>query len=126
VVDFTKSAATAKRLIDANGRTVTVAKRGNNPQDSDKPWRGQADYDIATVSGKAVFVNSSDLGYSVLDEDNVKRSVKVALFAASNDGGEELETFDEIRDGNVKWQITKAELLAPADTRVLYAFEVER
>ncbi len=126
MANFTKLAATALRLINANGRTVTVVKRGNNPVDSDKPWRGQADFDKTVVSGKAVFVNSSDLGFTVTDENNVKRSVKVALFAASSDGDSELETFDEIRDGSVKWQITKTEVLAPGDIRLLYMFEVKR
>lgn len=126
MADFTKLATTAKRLIEKNGRSVVVVKRGKQPQDTDQPWRGQTNFPEAEVSGLAVFVDSSDLGYTVMDEENVKRSVKVALFAAANDGSNNLETFDEIRDGDVKWQISKAEVLAPADTRLLYMFEVKR
>lgn len=126
MVDFLRLAATAQRLIDENGRIVMVIKSGKNPQDSDKPWRGQATYNEASVSGKAVFVNSSDLGYTVRDEQNVKRSVKVALFAAQSDGDYDLESFDVIEDGDVKWRIVQAQVLAPASTRILYMFEVAR
>lgn len=126
MADHAKFAATAKRLIDKHGRSVTVVKRGKQPSDSNKPWRSQAAPVTDEVTGIAVFVNSSDLGYMVRDEENTKRSVKVALFAADDDGGNNLETFDEIRDGSVKWQISKAEVLFPADTRILYMFEVAR
>jgi hypothetical protein len=126
VANFVKLAAAAQRLINDNGRTVTIAKLGSYSQDTDQPWRGQGSYDIATVTGKAVFVSERDLGYTVTDEDNVRRPDKVALFAAADAEGHELETFDEIRDGGVVWRIMKAGVLAPADTRLLYMFEVTR
>lgn len=126
MADFAKLAAAAQRLISANGRTVVIAKLGSAPQDTDQPWRGQSDYGATLVTGKAVFVSERDLGYTVRDEDNVRRPDKVALFAAADDGGHELETFDEIRDGNVVWRIMKVGVLAPADTRLIYMFEVTR
>lgn len=126
MADFTRLAAVAKRLIDKNGRTVLVVKQGDTPQDSDQPWRGQGTYPINSVSGKAVFVSEASLGYTARDKDNVKRADMVALFAAANDTGESLETYDVILDGGVTWQILKTELLQPADTRVLYIFEVSR
>lgn len=126
MADFAKLAAAAQRLINANGRTVVVAKLGSTPQDTDQPWRGQSDYGATLVTGKAVFVSERDLGYTVRDEDNVRRPDKVALFAAADDGGHELETFDEIRDGSVVWRIMKVGVLAPADTRLIYMFEVTR
>jgi hypothetical protein len=126
VADFSRMAATAQRLIEANGRPVTIIKHGANPQDSDKPWRAGSQYPVATVTGRAVFVAPSDLGHRVQDVDNVRRAEKVALFAAVNDGGHQLETFDVIEDGDSVWYIIKAEVLQPAATRLLYQFEVRR
>lgn len=127
MANFTKLAATAKRLIDANGRDVSVIKYGNASQDSDKPWRGQSEYAEATVPGKAVFVPMSSLRSTTSEnEEGVLREKEFALFAANNDGGHELETFNIIEDDGVVWKIVKTELLAPADTRLLYMFEVIR
>ena len=126
MADFSKMAAVAQRLIQANGRTVTIVRHGKNPQDSDKPWRGSSEYPAATVTGKAAFVAASDLGYKVRDAENVKRADKVALFAAADDGGQALEDFDVIEDGASVWHIMRVEVLQPATTRLLYMFEVAR
>jgi hypothetical protein len=128
VADFVKLAATAKRLIDANGRTVTVVQQGNTPADSDKPWRSADATNRASVTGKAVFVSTEpgSLGAQWINRENVKNSDQVAFFAANNDGGKTLEDFDLIVDGSINWKITRAQLLAPADTRLLYVFEVDR
>lgn len=126
MVDFVKLAATAKRLIDANGRTVTVRKQGSTPVDPAKPWRGQSTPEADSVTGKAVFVSPSDLGYVVENQDNVKRADQVALFSANDDGGKALETFDTIVDGSVEWKILRTEVLKPADTRLIYQFEVSK
>ena len=40
MVDYTALAATATRLIEANGRSITVLARSQLPDDSAKPWRG--------------------------------------------------------------------------------------
>lgn len=126
MADFAKMAAVAQRLIEANGRTVSIVRHGKNPMDTDQPWRGSSEYPVATVTGKAAFVAPSDLGHRVVDAENVKRADKVALFAALNDGGHSLEDFDVIEDGDVVWHILRASVLQPAITRVLYMFEVAR
>jgi len=128
VANFTKLAATAKRLIDANGRTVTITKQGSVPANSNQPWRGQNSTIAGSVTGTAVFVSTEpgSLGIQWLNPDNTKRGDQVAFFAANNDGGKELETYDTITDGDKVWKIVRAQLLAPADTRLIYIFEVAR
>jgi len=121
--------STVQRLIEANGRDVVIVEQGSDPQDSDKEWRGQADYDNTTVEGKAVFVDlatASKLGLMVDSGTDHKRSGQVLLFPASKDQGKELETFDVVRDGDVTWNIDKAQVLKPSTTRLLYFFEVSR
>jgi hypothetical protein len=123
VADFTRLAATAERLIEKNGRTVTVTKQGKTPTDSTKPWRGLSTPGVASVTGKAVFVEPSKLQRN---EDNVKRAEQGVYFAANNDGGQALETFDTLLDGASTWKILSAELLKPASKKLLYIFAVAR
>jgi len=126
LADFVKLAATAKRLVDKNGRTATLIKQGNTPTDPTKPWRGLSTTPVASVTGKVCFVSPSDLGLVQENLDNVKRTEKVALFAANNDQGKLLEGFDLIRDGATDWKILRSELLQPATKKLLYMFEVAR
>lgn len=122
------TAANVKKLIDKYGRDVVLIKQGNEPQNVEQPWRAQATYDESSVTGKAVFVTPSDMkfGNAVENKDNVKRTEQVVYFAAADDGGNELENFDVIVDNGVRWKIQHGQVLKPADTRLLYQFEVAR
>lgn len=122
MADFVKLAATAQRLIAANGRPVTIVKFGSTSADDSKPWRGRREYHEAEVAGRGVFVPES----VVNNPDGVKRENEFLLFAANDDGGHELETFDAIEDGGRTWKIVQATLLEPGSTRLLYEFEVAR
>jgi hypothetical protein len=134
VADFVALAATAARLIAENGRTITLQQLGNTPADSAKPWRGPADPESpvrASVTGPAVFAADKvrqSIVWSLAQSfnDGVKNPAQVCLFAATNDDGLDLTQFDQIVDGTTTWRIMRAELLQPADTKILYAFEVTR
>ena len=127
MADFDKLALTAQRLIAANGRQVTIIKYGNAPEDSDKPWRGRNEYREAEVVGYAAFVpRTPKLATVASNMDGVLREGDYALFAAEDDGGYELETFNAIEDDGVLWKIVSCELINPASKRVLYQFEVKR
>lgn len=127
MADFAKLALTAQRLIAANGRLVTLVKYGSDSQDQDKPWRGRSEYHEAEVIGYAAFVPGSLTRATVAEnEDGVLREKDYALFAAEDDQGYELESFDAIEDDGVLWKIVSCELINPASKRVLYQFEVKR
>lgn len=127
MADFVALAALAKRLIDANGRTVTIVKNGTTPQDTEQPWRGLSDYQTASVTGIGAFVPSTQLKtWEVSTVDNTKRASNYVLFPASDDRGHLLEFFDELLDGDTRWKITSVEVLGPAGTRVLYMIKVSR
>lgn len=121
-------AATAKRLIDKHGRTVTVVKHDSNTvADPTKPWRGTSTPVAITVTGKAAFVPRTFILASFgQDFDGVLEEGEYALFAANDDGGNDLETFNVMKDGGKDWKIMRTELIAPGDTRVLYMFQVKR
>lgn len=126
MVDYVNLAATAERLIEANGHSVTVTQQGQTPTDPTKPWRGQSTPARDSVAGIAVVVDPATMGYEVRNEDNVKRADEIVLFAANNDDGKSLENFDTITDGSVVWKILRTQVLKPGATRLLYIFEVAR
>jgi hypothetical protein len=106
---------------------VTVVQYGANPQDQDKPWRGQSTYPVATVAGTAAFVPRTQLvGTFAEQKEGVLRESEYALFAADADDGYHLEEFDAIIDRDMTWRILKTEVISPAEKRVLYMFEVSR
>jgi hypothetical protein len=114
-------AATAARLINKHGRTVTLIHQGNTPLDTDKPWRAQATYPRAQVTGQAVFTERE----IVNEETNTKRQGEVLLFAA-NATDEALEDFDAVEDGGRLWRLTNGRVIQPGPTRIMYEFEVDR
>jgi len=127
VADFDKLALTAQRLIEANGRAVTVIKFGTDSQDQDKPWRGQNEYREAEVPGAMAFIPKTQvLTTRAENVDGVVRETQYSLFAAENDGDHDLEHFNVIEDGDTLWRIVSVELISPADKRVMYIFEVKR
>ena len=132
MVDFVRLAATAERLINANGRTISVIKLEKTAADPAKPWRGPADSrDPAqtTVTGRGSFVpiaSAASLGIDVAQVDNLKEEAQVCLFPANSDGGNSLERFDEILDRGARWQIVLTSVLQPADTRLMYFFVVQQ
>ena len=127
MADPVKLAATAKRLIDANGRTVTLVKHDSVPSDPDMPWRGVSTPVAATVTGKAVFVPRTQALASFAEYiDGTLTEGEYALFPASDDDGYDLELFDVMIDDSVNWKIVLTEIIAPGDTRILYMFQVKR
>ena len=130
MANFIKLAATVKRLIDKNGRTVTITKQGKTPTVAAQPWRGQSANPtvLDTVSGKAVFVSTEpgSLGAQWMNRDNTKRSDQVAFFSATDAGTVALETYDTITDAGSQWKIVRAQRLKPGDTSLLFVFEVDR
>lgn len=124
--NFVKLAATAKRLIDGSGRTISVIREAAVVVDSSQPWRSDPTPVTTTVTGKAAFVSAgSGLGITFITEA-VRRGNQVCMFPADDDGGNDLTKFTKIADNLVEWQILKAEVLQPAETKLVYLFEVSR
>ena len=130
MVDFTAAAATAKRLVDANGRTVTLQRFDQSPADVARPYEGPADPDAApdfSLDVVASFVplsGAASLGLSITDEELLKRTAEVCLVAPGPTQAEQFERMSQIVDGGIKKGITFVEKLRPADTTLLYFFGV--
>ena len=85
MADLATLALTAKRLIDANGRTITVRRLSRVEEDPAKPWRGTTDVRTtpdATVSVKGVFVHphsAIELGIRVDNPQLVSELKEIAI-----------------------------------------------
>lgn len=128
MVDYVRLAATAKRLVEANGRDLSFVRLAETPTDPAEPWRGKtAPREAATVvlgSGVAVPPSSATtLGIHVMDDHFLKRSDQILICVAE----EEIDNFDEVIDeGSTVWKIEGVEKLRPAETTLLYFVGVKR
>jgi hypothetical protein len=130
--DYTKSLATAKRLIRNAGRQVTFLKVSGDSSDPAKPWLGASDPRgapdaTATVSCVAVQPGSTkSLGFSIENEDLLARTSQVLVCEPGEDDPENLHTYTLVQDGGHDHKITFVERLRPANLTLLYFVGVAR
>lgn len=128
--DYTKIAATAKRLVEKFGRTMTFIRLDRSVDDSTKPWRANADPratpDASTdVIGVQIHPDSSrDLGSKILMPELISATEKIVLVAATSTV-EDLTTYEEVLDDGVRYKINRFDVLEPGDTRLLYFFAID-
>lgn len=123
MVDYVSLASVAERLIEQNGRDVTLRKENRTPADSNAPWQGTsgAVTDIGPLKG--VFVEYDNEG---IDGDRVRRGDK-RLFVAANDTSLQIvEGFDKVVDGTETWAIVAVRIVQPGDTLIIYDIQVRR
>lgn len=126
MVDFTRLAETAKRLIDENGRSIKIIKLNQTPDDNAKPWRGNDNSRTSPadeIDTKGVFVDIAglaSLGNITVDEELIKRSEMFVILNAIDFGSSQGEDFEEVQDNNISWKIEGVRKLQPADTTVMY------
>ena len=121
-MDFVRSAATAKRLIEKNGRTVDLIKVRTTPADSSKPWRGPANPQRPVLaSPKALIV---DVEEKDVDGTLVRMGMRKAYIAYTS-VNQELRDLDFINDEGRDMKVCKVGLIKPADTPILYEIFLE-
>lgn len=132
-IDYTKLAATAKRLVDQSGRSVTLNRFDQSPPDDDIPWEGPADPSdtpdaTATVIGCFVPLETGkSLGLETLDVDLMKRTAEVCLVAPGTISPPfDLATANELVDDSVSKRVTFVRTLKPASITLLYFIGVAR
>lgn len=130
MADYARFVALAQRLIEANGREITVQKLDATPEEEAKPWNGPGeptvdeDEEVETYAVNLSHASTVDLGALGIDEDLLKRVERVLLVAAN--GTDELDTFQQILDGEETWGIDWVRTLKPGPTTILYVFGVKR
>lgn len=132
-VDYAALAATARALVEANGRQVTLRRLENAPTDAQKPWRGASNPAspadaAATPFGVAVPPSSATaLGMSTQDNDLVKRSEQIFIITPADGETQDYGTFHElVDDDNEPYRIVGVEKLRPATVTLLYFVGVAR
>lgn len=126
MVDYVAVAATAKRLIEANGRQVTFYAADQTDSDPTKPWLGPATVKSgAGTSLYGVFVPPNTVrqfGLTALgrgtDFDNLFR-VSEQIGIVFPEGGLDVRQFSIVEDGGIDWKIIGIQELKPGDLNVL-------
>jgi hypothetical protein len=123
MVDYVALAATAERLINANGRDVTIVQKDRTPADANKPHRGGGASDTSVGPVKAVIIP-----FSADDVDGtlIRRNDKRAYVAANDTGVSLIEQFDTLTDGSDTWRIEAVDVINPGATRLLYDIQLRQ
>lgn len=130
-VDYTKLAATAKRLVEENGRAIKLISDGAAAADPNKPWEGPASTTETTVDLFGVFVPPNTVrqfGLTALGEgtefrDLVTYSEQIAIVFP---GETDLRGFNHMEDNGVRWGIIGLQVLRPGPTQLLAFVGVRR
>ncbi len=131
MVNYASFRLLAERLIEANGRDLSLVRRDQgNPVDAAKPWRASTEAGLITVIVKGVFIEFEQEDF---DGSLVRRGDKRILIADKSvidEGGNALnlkvEDFDHILDATVRWKIVTAVLIEPGDTRIMFDLQVRK
>ena len=123
--NYTRSAATAKRLIEANGRTVSLIRKVATPGDTDKPWRGptsDGDDEVGDVKAIVYPVNARDV-----DGNNIRRGDEICIIAhTSLASPEDLRDIVFIEDGGRRFKVMNSEVIGPGDVVIVYSFQLRQ
>ncbi len=116
MVDYVKLAATAKRLIDANGRAISIVPR--SLADPSKPWLGTVDDTPVPAIGVFTEYNRRDI-----DGTKIQRSDQELSIAA--DGlAVDIENVDAVLDGATTWQVVDTTVVKPGPIVLVYKLQV--
>lgn len=130
MVNFVSLANTAERLIEENGRTLTLVRAGETAADPAMPWRadttaGETRLDVIGVISE--FKNED------FDGTLVRRGDKMALVAhnsvadeASGSDSVIIEEFDRLLDAGAEWKILGVEPIHPGSTRIMYILQLRK
>lgn len=126
-LDYANFQLLAERLINENGRSLTLVRRDQgNPVSPTEPWRASTDASEISFPVLGVFIE-----YEKEDVDGtlVKRGDKRLLVAAKDiedtaPANENVEDYDEVVDGGESWRIMDVNVIEPGATRILYDIQV--
>lgn len=127
-LNYENLANTAERLIEENGRDLTLIKGSETVADPTKPWREDlvAGETRFTIKGVIVRYDNEDI-----DGTLIKRGDRQALVAHNSvedesTGSVIIEKFDRVLDGGVDWKIIEVTSWEPGDTRIFYDMQLRQ
>lgn len=118
---YTKAAATAQRMIEKYGRTVTLVSRSAVPTDVTKPWRGDTAGDAVKTDVIAVEEQSTveNTPASLLGR------VRALYLVAFGTAGVDLLGYSQLIDNGQVYEIEKIDALSPGPSTLMYSFYVK-
>ena len=130
-LNYTRFRALAERLIEENGRTMTLVRKDQgNPTDPAKPWRGSTGADDITfdVIGVAIDFEADEVdGTLVLRTD---KRILVAAKSVTDEGGSatnlNIEEYSDILDGGTRYAIVNPMVIEPGNQRIMYDLQVRQ
>ena len=143
MVDFARSARTAKRLIEKSGRSVTLLRMNRTPLDSTKPWRASATQPHVSQGGAEITVIMAFVqaigGEGRLGLGKVAFDSPLSLAVAHEEVGiiatnsipagfsaaDVLQT-DTVRDGDEIWKVVQRAELKPGPVSIMFALALTR
>ena len=126
MVNYVRAAATAKRLIEENGRSVVLYRKVRTPLDSNKPWRGPNPSTDPAIVGTVLAV------FYPIDEEDEKGGLlrrgeeKMMIAHDSLTVPQDLDDIDHVIDGSYTYKVVKACPIGPGSVRIAYEFIVKR
>lgn len=131
MVDYVAFRSLAERLIEANGRDISLVRRDQgNPTDPAKPWRDSTEVATITVVVKGVVIEFEKEDF---DGTLVRRGDKRILIADKSvidEGGSaanlKIEDYDHVLDGGTRYKILSAELIEPGPLRIMFDLQVRQ
>ncbi len=128
-LNYTRLADTAERLIEENGRTLTVLKGGEVVANPCKPYgpdatTGDLSYDLIGVIIN--FENEAFDGTLIMRGDMRCLLAHNSVVAVAGSGSVEIERFDRLLDGTEDWKIENVIKWEPGDTRIFYDLQLRK
>jgi len=117
MVDYVRLQSVAQKLINENGRSMTLNRLSITSADANKPWRGTDNILEDTVDLIGVFVETKT---SIIDGTLLKEDEKSVLANAIDSQGKDLTLFNRLIDGSDESTITKVNPLRPGDLVMMY------
>lgn len=124
MVNYTSLAATAKRLIESNGRDVTLVRLSETPVIPSQPWRGTTTAST-TVTAKAVIVAFLE---EEVDGELIRRGDLRAVIAENSIvPSQPIEDFTLLRDDeNQEWKILDVQKVRPGPVTIVYKLQIRK
>ena len=128
MVDFVRLANTAKRLIDENGRSITINRKSTVSSDPARPWGSAVNTNIDTLT--TIALESSAMGTGAgasktyITQEVLRQDQKAFLINAIDRGARDLTQFDELIDSQENYSVERIDTFQPGSLILLYEFVV--
>lgn len=119
-MSYLTNRATATRLINKKGRTVTLSNKVVTTPDPAEPWNKTPGTDV-TEDTKAVIMKYE---LKEIDGELVKVGDMKALVPYIE--GVDVKNFDTLIDGSETWKIKKVTPVQPGDTLIFYRLNLRK